>query len=1581
MERVIIKSKDGKIRLQLGGGGSSVVKWTRGEQTKAIRGINTVSIGIETVDPVEFEPGDSLSAFGETYTLNLMPKVRKTAENRFAYDLTFESCQYLLSMVVFLDADRNGESSSAEFTLRCSLQEVIKMIVNNALRVYGPGSWAVGTLPTQTTEIRDFTFSSQNCLAVLQMICEDYGVDFRISENGGKYSVNVGQFGRVLPFVVKYGKGRGLYNLTRQNVSSSNIVTRLYAYGSQKNLPLNYRNYSNRLRLPDKDGTNGSYIEDPQAVKMFGVVEGVKIYDDIYPHFVGSVSGIVAGDVNSFGCADMNFDLNEKNPDGSTKYLVPGVTAKITFNSGGLAGYSFEVSSYDAAKKIFKILPYQDPRGFTFPNPTIATYQIKAGDEFVITDVYPRPEDLKKAEDTLLAEAEKYLKENSAPRVQYECTLSELFLAKVAGTPESVVNIFEPGDAIGLEDADLNLKRTGDTAIKITKFTRSLIAKTSYSYKLAIADVVETTIIERVIQDQEGIDTIIRINQFNDPYRMQRSWKTTQELLSMVFDQEGYFKDGNIKPNSIETQMLSVGAKAQQMLLRDIVIEPNVGGNPNVVRSSNGTLVHYGLFEEPRYWSITGRTETLTSTDPYYIYVRAEKEGRNASILFLQDQKKVEEGVYYYFILGVLHSVGSDNTRWISLTYGATAISGRFIKTGRIVSADGQTWFDLDSGEIHGNITFGNDNTSIEDVNKKADDAHDYIQNTLPGILSKYGEQIDGKIDTWYSETDPSIDWNSVEVKKSHIGDLWYNTNTKELKRFSSLYTWEIVQDKDAIKALEDASKAQDTADGKRRVFVDVPYPPYDVGDLWTNGTDLKRCIKAKASGAYDSADWDKATNYTGDEALNNFIENTYNVAMSEIMRQLDGIIETWFGKGIPTLNNTPASDWTTIKEKETHLGDLYYDNDTGIGYRFSKDGSTYFWSEVRDAGVTQALAAAKKAQDTADGKRRVFVATPYPPYDPGDLWASGLFLKRCIKGRTDGSYSPSDWDLATNYTGDENLNKFIDGVFQTNMSDIYNQLDGKAESWFTTTDPAGSWSSTEKKQHVGDLWYNPTAKTLKRYSSSYTWETIEDAKAIAAAEAASKAQDTADGKRRVFITTPYPPYDKGDLWTDGKDLRRCKVARASGSYYASDWELATNYTGDENLNKFIDEVFDVEFEKLKNQIDGKIEMYYQTSNPWQSWPSGTEPHHVGDLWYNTSTKELKRYQGPSSNTWNKIEDAASVAAAEAASKAQDTADGKRRVFVDTPYPPYDQGDLWTNGTFLKRCITSRASGNYVSSDWGAATNYDNTKTTIDGGIVTSGTIQLAGSSGSILAGITGVGTSSTSIRIWAGATFDNRASAPFRVQQNGEVFARYRIELQDSSLNGLAGICGSGDSKDNGVRFWAGSSYANRLTAPFRVDKNGAATMEKATIKNGCTIGSWRVSNGGIINESGDAYIIARAKDGYYYAEARIGTSVFPISSGLSGVGYFLNEVPDTYGVNYGVYVEVKNANKNWAVWAIGDIRCRGKVISDYVVAKSFIAAQTINADGSYSSWSGVDMDYSYDLDKYRMQFRNGILVGVKHE
>lgn len=161
---------------------------------------------------------------------------------------------------------------------------------------------------------------------------------------------------------------------------------------------------------------------------------------------------------------------------------------------------------------------------------------------------------------------------------------------------------------------------------------------------------------------------------------------------------------------------------------------------------------------------------------------------------------------------------------------------------------------------------------------------------------------------------------------------------------------------------------------------------------------------------------------------------NSLSEELETVKDQVDGAIETWFYDPVPTLTNAPASSWTTTELKNQHLGDLYYDGN-GKAYRFQMSGSNYVWQVITDTDITKALANAQKAQDTADGKRRVFVTTPTnaSAYDVGDLWVNATYgsysndLLRCKTAKAAGAaWNISHWEKASKYTDDTKANQAI---------------------------------------------------------------------------------------------------------------------------------------------------------------------------------------------------------------------------------------------------------------------------------------------------------------------------------------------------------------------------------------------------------------------------------------------------------------------------------------------------------------------------------------------------------------------------
>lgn len=453
------------------------------------------------------------------------------------------------------------------------------------------------------------------------------------------------------------------------------------------------------------------------------------------------------------------------------------------------------------------------------------------------------------------------------------------------------------------------------------------------------------------------------------------------------------------------------------------------------------------------------------------------------------------------------------------------------------------------------------------------------------------------------------------------------------------------------------------------------------------------------------------------EEQVNNIINNSQVIA--DLQNQVDGAIETWFYEGVPTLTNAPASSWTTNKDKDTHLGDLYYDNKTGKAYRFAKDGNTYKWTIIADTDIAKALSDASKAQETADGKMKVFSAQPIPPYQLGDIWVNATYptdgriykneILRCQTAKAKGSsFAIADWTKASKYTDDSALNTFKE-EYKNDMASYKEQLDEKVETWFynyaptTQNKPASDWNTdTLKSQHAGDLFYNTSNGYTYRWTGT-AWARIKDNDINTAMTAASKAQDTADGKRTVFTSQPTVPYDEGDLWAsggdDGKTLMVCIKSRTTGSFTSSEWVKAN----DSDLNAFA-KTIEESLTGIQDQLDKKAETWYQSTDPSTSWTTDdAKKKHKGDLWYNTSNNQTFFWNG---TKWDKQD---------VPTEVFDKIDGKSSIYVSKP-ASYEERDLWIleasytlGGVAYSKgelVVATKTNASFSAADWTKKVKY-----------------------------------------------------------------------------------------------------------------------------------------------------------------------------------------------------------------------------------------------------------------------------------
>lgn len=161
-----------------------------------------------------------------------------------------------------------------------------------------------------------------------------------------------------------------------------------------------------------------------------------------------------------------------------------------------------------------------------------------------------------------------------------------------------------------------------------------------------------------------------------------------------------------------------------------------------------------------------------------------------------------------------------------------------------------------------------------------------------------------------------------------------------------------------------------------------------------------------------------------GEDALGK-LEAYIDSVRDELQEQIDGAIDSYFEDYEPSTANFPASDWTTIEEKESHLNDTFTNLTDGRSWRWSKVAGSYAWIEIADTATSEALKLAGQAKVSADGKVRMFVSEPHTPYSVGDLWSEGedAPLMICVKGKETGAFNEDDWSLA------DDTHSYIDGA------------------------------------------------------------------------------------------------------------------------------------------------------------------------------------------------------------------------------------------------------------------------------------------------------------------------------------------------------------------------------------------------------------------------------------------------------------------------------------------------------------------------------------------------------------------------
>lgn len=530
----------------------------------------------------------------------------------------------------------------------------------------------------------------------------------------------------------------------------------------------------------DKESGELKYYYPDDSLATGNIFSKVMYLDDIYPRAdlkvkYGSVSyveqnvlddnGEIVKDGNGyptkyriyfFQLVDSYgnlFTLNKSTYDPTTNpngNIIKGLTLSAHFNTGALTGREHELCYYDTAAhkygidiaaNTFEIIFKQD-NTIIVPNENMTisggTSASTNGDEVVIFNVRMPQQYVTKGYQDLEEAGLLQIWEETRDKNAYTVKSNPLYFA------DNISSLF-----VGNHVLFTIGTRTLDTRITkiVEKLDRPFEKTITFSKEVSKGTI--STILTTIESTQQQTITLHEEDDMATKVAKRLLYQAQDELKSMVFN-----PDGSLSPNmqaNVETMMLSVGATSTNFALSGITFIPNyVGSNnqpdPNTfyVQSNDGKLTHYGDIEQTiggveqnvPEWTFSSATisSSLTTGNAYYLYARCPKTGASGTFVLSTEQKRYDgETGYYNFLVGALSSVVTDGTktyRIINLMYGSTTINGRFIKTGRIASINGDTYFDLDSGTICGNIRFEANKTASETINGLID-SNTNVENAL----------------------------------------------------------------------------------------------------------------------------------------------------------------------------------------------------------------------------------------------------------------------------------------------------------------------------------------------------------------------------------------------------------------------------------------------------------------------------------------------------------------------------------------------------------------------------------------------------------------------------------------------------------------------------------------------------------------------------------------------------------------------------------------------------------------------------------------------------------------------------------
>lgn len=674
--------------------------------------VTTLVVETTSDKPFTFPLGMHCTWQGEKYYLYTPAEMVKVSTREYRYTLTFhgEGQQLALSKFKFI-VDKPADVRLA-FTLTGTPRFYLEQILRSL-----PEGFSIGAC--LEAEAQAISFKHEDCLSALSRIAEAFKTEWLITGKTIHLGKVVGD--KTKPLTLSYGQGNGLLSgLTASSDNDKFPVGKLFVQGTERNIdPSKYGAKS--LHLPKErtmsyEGRTYVVSADGQSLSVSGLSTDGRKEDsfdgtNIYPQRVGVVSSVVVTPNGNYDIVDKDNNVDY------SQYRIAGEKATITFQTGRLAGRTFDIAQdkdvlkYDHAARRFQLVSIEED-GVKLPEPK--TFYPAVGDKYAVFGVRLPDEYITKAEMELLNASVRYFHEALLPKVTYKAELDGIYAQKNWGEVGAKLKV---GAYVRLVDASLSV----DDYVRITAVRTKL--SEPYKPQITLSNEIQApslssslgTLEAEGIQRKEEVKAVRR--------EVARTYQQALSLTDNIAEEVSNRFGESISPLTARTMQLMVGDKSLQFAF---VVSPSSPDRAvhsitwdesrGVLHADGGYLRHMTLGiatittehtpSEYKTWMLPAYDYAVRSDQKtIHLYAKVERNGANGVFVASDTAKGMEdESGYYYLYIGVLSPAPN---RAFTPLYGYTEVLPGQIRTDRIATPDGRTYIDLVNGEVSSpRITF-----------------------------------------------------------------------------------------------------------------------------------------------------------------------------------------------------------------------------------------------------------------------------------------------------------------------------------------------------------------------------------------------------------------------------------------------------------------------------------------------------------------------------------------------------------------------------------------------------------------------------------------------------------------------------------------------------------------------------------------------------------------------------------------------------------------------------------------------------------------------------------------------------------